>query len=203
MRVLTGLIRPDAGGAEDLGQPVRSPIRKPLLRLGASSRRPRSTRTSPVERLAGADRRGCGSPAGRWTSHHGLNTSLIALPIGTRRSAGHEEAAIAAPSSMTRPCLLDGPANGLDPAGIVAMRPCCQTCRRGKAASSPSTSWPRSSRWPTRRRSSPAAASSAPGSATSGEAGEVRVTSTHRSWPTPPVPPPGGGCIRTATAPAG
>jgi ABC-2 type transport system ATP-binding protein len=126
MRLLVGLIRPDAGHIEILGQPytwrqrrrlhdvgalVESPVfydylsgRDNLRALAASGARVPSARVDEVLSLVGLGERGR-DKAGRYS-------------LGMKQRLGIAAALLSDPQLL----LLDEPANGLDPGGIVAMR---------------------------------------------------------------------------------
>ncbi len=126
MRLLVGLIRPDAGHIEILGQPytwrqrdllhdvgalVESPVfydylsgRDNLRALAASGARVSASRVDEVLALVGLADRGR-DKAGRYS-------------LGMKQRLGIAAALLSDPQLL----LLDEPANGLDPGGIVAMR---------------------------------------------------------------------------------
>ena len=126
MRLLVGLIRPDAGEIEILGQPydwrrrrilhdigalVESPVfydylsgRDNLSVLAASGARVPSRRVDEVLALVGLAERGR-DKAGRYS-------------LGMKQRLGIAAALLSDPQLV----LLDEPANGLEPGGIVAMR---------------------------------------------------------------------------------
>ena len=87
MRVLTGLIRSDAGTVELFGQPVRWLDRRPLFNVGALIESP-----AFYPYLSGRDNlrvlTGVGAPPRRagWTRCSSSSTSPIAPPIATRRT---------------------------------------------------------------------------------------------------------------------
>ena len=126
MRLLVGLIRPDAGKIEILGRPytwrqrdrlydvgalVESPVfydylsgRDNLRALAASGARVPASRIDEVLTLVGLAERGR-DKAGRYS-------------LGMKQRLGIAAALLSDPQLL----LLDEPANGLDPGGIVAMR---------------------------------------------------------------------------------
>jgi ABC-2 type transport system ATP-binding protein len=126
MRVLSGLIRADAGRVELLGQPVHWLDRRPQLQLGALIESPAfypylSGRDN-LRVLAGV---GAAPRAGRidevlelveLTDRAGDRYETYSL--GMKQRLGIAAALLNDPPLL----LLDEPANGLDPAGIVAMR---------------------------------------------------------------------------------
>jgi len=126
MRVLTGLIHPDGGSVEILGKPfkrgdrhrlfdvgalIESPSFYPYLsaranlrELAASGAAVRSKRIEEVLDLAGLCDR--------------ANDKVQGYSLGMKQRLGIAAALLSDPKLL----LLDEPANGLDPAGIVAMR---------------------------------------------------------------------------------
>ncbi len=126
MRVLTGLIHPDGGTVELLGKPfkrgdrqrlfevgalVESPTFYPYLsaranlrELGASGAQVELKRVDEVLELAGLTDR--------------ANDKVQGYSMGMKQRLGIAAALLNDPKLL----LLDEPANGLDPAGIVAMR---------------------------------------------------------------------------------
>ena len=126
MRLLVGLIRPDAGEIEILGRPygwrrrsvlhdvgalVEAPVfydylsgRDNLRTLAASGARVPDRRVDEVLALVGLAERGR-DKAGRYS-------------LGMKQRLGIAAALLSDPQLL----LLDEPANGLDPGGIVAMR---------------------------------------------------------------------------------
>jgi len=126
MRLLVGLIRPDAGHIEILGRPygwrqrellhdvgalVEAPVfydylsgRDNLRALAASGARVPTARVDEVLSLVGLAERGR-DKAGRYS-------------LGMKQRLGIAAALLSDPQLL----LLDEPANGLDPGGIVAMR---------------------------------------------------------------------------------
>jgi ABC-2 type transport system ATP-binding protein len=126
MRILAGLIRPDQGTVEVLGQPFSWRDRTRLFDVGALIESP-----AFYPYLSGRDNlrvlAGTGSPppAGRvdevlefvgLTSRAGDKVGTYSL--GMKQRLGIAGALLNDPSLL----LLDEPANGLDPAGIVSIR---------------------------------------------------------------------------------
>src|SRR5438876_3454517 len=135
MRLLTGLIHPDAGTIELLGRPFAKGDRQRLFEVGAlieaPSFYPYLSGRANLRSLAAS-----GAPVAR-----GRIEELLEL-VGLRERAndkvsgyslGMKQRLGIAGALLTDPRLLlpDEPANGLDPAGIVAMR---ETLRRLAAA---------------------------------------------------------------------
>jgi ABC-2 type transport system ATP-binding protein len=135
MRLLTGLLHPDAGSIELLGQPFRRGDRQRLFDVGAlvesPSFYPYLSGRQNLRVLAAA---GAPVPAGRIDELLELvglrerSTDKVAgYSLGMKQRLGIAGALLSDPKLL----LLDEPANGLDPAGIVAMR---ETLRRLAAA---------------------------------------------------------------------
>jgi ABC-2 type transport system ATP-binding protein len=126
MRLLTGLIQPDAGAIELLGRPFGRRDRRRLFEVGALIESP-----SFYPYLSGRQNLRALAATGSHTSN-GRVEELLEL-VGLRERA-HDKVQgyslgmkqrlgiAAALLSDPRLLLLDEPANGLDPAGIVAMR---------------------------------------------------------------------------------
>jgi ABC-2 type transport system ATP-binding protein len=126
MRLLTGLIRPDAGSIELLGRPFGRSDRRRLFEVGALIESP-----SFYPYLSGRENLRALAATGALTSDRRVD-ELLEL-VGLRERAGDKVQTYslgmkqrlgiaAALLSDPRLLLLDEPANGLDPAGIVAMR---------------------------------------------------------------------------------
>ncbi len=126
MRILTGLIRPDAGEVELFGEPVQWLDREPRYGLGALIEAP-----AFYPYLSGRDNlralAGTGAPpvAGRIDEVLELvdlrdraKDAFSAYSMGMRQRLGIAGALLNDPPIL----LLDEPANGLDPAGIVDIR---------------------------------------------------------------------------------
>lgn len=126
LRMLVGLIRPDAGTMTLLGEPYTWRDRRRLFRVGALIETP-----SFYPYLSGRDNlrvlaaAGPPTPAGRieqvleyvgLRDRAGDKTNTYSL--GMKQRLGIAGALLSDPELL----LLDEPANGLDPAGIVAMR---------------------------------------------------------------------------------
>ena len=126
MRLLTGLLHPDAGTIELLGAPFRRGDRKRLFEVGAlvenPSFYPYLSGRKNLQVLAAA---GAPVPAKRIDELLELvglkeraNDKLGGYSLGMKQRLGIAGALLSDPKLL----LLDEPANGLDPAGIVAMR---------------------------------------------------------------------------------
>ena len=135
MRLLTGLLHPDAGSIELLGQPFRRGDRKRLFEVGAlvesPSFYPYLSGRQNLRVLAAA---GAQVPRGRVDELLELvglrdraKDKVSGYSLGMKQRLGIAGALLSDPRLL----LLDEPANGLDPAGIVAMR---ETLRRLAAA---------------------------------------------------------------------
>ncbi len=126
MRLLTGLIHPDAGTIELLGRPFGRHDRERLFEVGALVESPAfypflSGRQNLIE-LAAA---GAPVPKGRIDELLDLtglqqrqHDKVGGYSLGMKQRLGIAAALLNDPKLL----LLDEPANGLDPAGIVAMR---------------------------------------------------------------------------------
>ncbi len=126
MRLLVGLIRPDAGEMEILGQPYTWRKRERLFRVGALVESP-----TFYGYLSGRDNlralAATGGPVGRGRIdavldlvglHERSRDKVGTYSLGMKQRLGIAGAMLSDPELL----LLDEPANGLDPGGIVAMR---------------------------------------------------------------------------------
>src|SRR6185436_7047941 len=126
MRLLTGLLHPDAGSIELLGRPFTRGDRRRLFEVGAlvesPSFYPYLSGRANLQALA-AD--GASVPKGRIEEllelvglHERARDKVSGYSLGMKQRLGIAGALLSDPKLL----LLDEPANGLDPAGIVAMR---------------------------------------------------------------------------------
>jgi len=126
MRLLTGLLHPDAGSIELLGRPFARGDRRRLFEVGAliesPSFYPYLSGRSNLRELAAT-----GGPVPRTRVDELLELvglrdrakdKVSGYSLGMKQRLGIAAALLSDPTLL----LLDEPANGLDPAGIVAMR---------------------------------------------------------------------------------
>jgi ABC-2 type transport system ATP-binding protein len=126
MRLLTGLIHPDAGTIELLGRPFGRGDRKRLFEVGALIESPSFyPYLSGRENLRALAATGAPTPKGRIEEMLELvglrdraRDKVQTYSLGMKQRLGIAAALLSDPRLL----LLDEPANGLDPAGIVAMR---------------------------------------------------------------------------------
>jgi ABC-2 type transport system ATP-binding protein len=131
MRVLTGLIRPDAGRVELFGEPVRWLDRRVLFNVGALVESP-----AFFPYLSGRDNLRVLTGVGAAPRPGRVEEVLALVELSDRAGDRYETYSLGmkqrlgiAAALLNDPplLLLDEPANGLDPAGIVAMRELLQS----------------------------------------------------------------------------
>jgi ABC-2 type transport system ATP-binding protein len=126
MRLLTGLLRPDGGTIEMLGRPFSRSNRHRLFDVGALVESPSFyPYLSGKENLRALASAGPRTPRGRIDEvleivglRDRASDKVSRYSLGMKQRLGIAGALLGDPRLL----LLDEPANGLDPAGIVAMR---------------------------------------------------------------------------------
>jgi len=126
MRLLTGLLRPDSGTIEMLGRPFSRSDRHRLFDVGALVESPSFyPYLSGRENLHALASAGARTPRGRIDEvleivglRDRARDKVSRYSLGMKQRLGIAGALLSDPRLL----LLDEPANGLDPAGIVAMR---------------------------------------------------------------------------------
>ncbi|MGA3058480.1 MAG: ATP-binding cassette domain-containing protein [Candidatus Limnocylindrales bacterium] len=131
MRLLTGLLRPDAGSIELLGEPYVRSDRRRLFRIGSLSETP-----SFYPHLSARDNLLVTAATGKTVPSSRVDELLDLVGLRERAqdrvsgySMGMKQRLGIAVALLNDPelLLLDEPANGLDPAGIVALRDTLRT----------------------------------------------------------------------------
>ncbi|MGZ6267666.1 MAG: ABC transporter ATP-binding protein [Candidatus Limnocylindrales bacterium] len=135
MRLLTGLLRPDAGSIELLGEPYVRSDRRRLFRIGSLIEAP-----SFYPHLSARDNLLVIAATGRAAPSRRVDEMLDLVGLRERArdrvsgySMGMKQRLGIAVALLNDPelLLLDEPANGLDPAGIVALRDTLRTLAAG------------------------------------------------------------------------